>query len=370
MKLLDHLRREARKVCNQTIFTIGRISYTRSLDRVYILHYNKADHRVDHNPSPDEGGTLPLSDEDQTPSPPPMIIVPSKQIEDGYGGRELTMNGQIDESPSIMRHDTGRNVSDRQGPANPQRIVFKTRVDQIPSLSPAAPPGLSHPVLHTGNPNGASQRRPRPETSHQKAVNINRKMRIDHILHQHITVEHNIARRRKREESSSFGFTAMKRIRDLPDDYDTEDERAEHTWGPGGLLPNLEETEDFGAEAVGQKKSIDRAIRRLAREEVGGSLGGLVKGYRRRKRKVREYFDDEGTIRRMSTKRYKHHDNHSSQMGQSRDGERHEEALDDLDLDLLGESRDDDQMTDEDSGMEGSEGEGDDISEEDVMIED
>ena len=280
------------------------------------------------------------------------------------------MNGCIDDPPSIIRHDTGRSVGDRQEPSNPQRVVFKTRVDQISNLSSAAPPGLSHPVLHTGNSNGASQRRPRPETSHQKAVNINRKMRIDHILHQQITTEHNIVRRRKREESSSFGFTAMKRIKDLPDDYDTEDERAERTWGPGGLLPNPDEMEDFGAEAVSQKKSIDRAIRRLARDEVGGPVGGLIKGYRRRKRKAKGYAEDEENAERMSRKRLKHNDNRGSRMDRSRDGERHEEGLDDLDLDLLGESRDDEQMTDEDSGLEDSEGEGEDISEEDAMIED
>ncbi len=299
-----------------------------------------------------------------------MVVVPSKPMEDGYEGKEVTMNGKIDESSPIIRHDTGRHVGDRHESSNPQRIIFKTRMDHIPNLSPAAPPGLSHPVLHTGNPNNASQRRPRPETSHQKAVNMNRKMRIDHILHQQISVEHSIARRRKRAESSSFGFTAMKRIKDLPDDYDTEDERAERTWGPGGLLPNPDETEDFGAEALSQKKSIDRAIRRLARDEVGGTLGGLVQGYRRRKRKAKGYGEDEETAERMSRKRLKHSDNQGTRVDRSRDGERHEEGLDDLDLDLLGESRDDDQMTDDDSGLEDSEGEGEDLSEEDAMIED
>ena len=291
-------------------------------------------------------------------------------MEDSYGGRELMINGQSDSTPSIIRHDVGRNVDHKQEPVNLQRIIFKTRGDHMPILSPAAPPGLSHPILHTGNANNASQRRPRPETSHQKAVNINRKMRIDHILHKQITMEHNIVRRRKRGETSSFGFTAMKRIRDLPDDYDTEDERSERTWGPGGLLPNPDESEDFGEEAVSQKKAIDRAIRRLARDEVGGPLEGLIKGYRRRKMRTKDYAEDEETAERMSRKRLKHIDHQGKRMERSRDGERHEEGLDDLDLDLLGESRDDDQMTDEDSGMEDSEGEGEDMSEEDAMIED
>ncbi len=333
-------------------------------------YINKANQRIGQNSMTDESGPLALSDTDRTPSPPPTIVMPLKPIEDSYVGREVTINGKIGDSPSTIRHDTGRHISDRHESANPQRIVFKTRTDHIPYLSPAAPPGLSHPVLHTGNPNSANQRRPRPETSHQKAVNMNRKMRIDHILHQQITMEHSIARRRKREESSSFGFTAMKRIKDLPDDYDTEDERAERNWGPGGLLPNPDEAEDFGSEASSQKKSIDRAIRRLARDEVGGSLGGLVKGYRRRKRKAKGYAEDEDSAERLSRKRVKHNDNQGTRNDRSRDGERHEEGLDDLDLDLLGESRDDDQMTDDDSGMEDSDGEGEDMSEEDVMMED
>ena len=290
-------------------------------------------------------------------------------MEAGHGGREMMMNGQADVTP-VSHHEVTGNADHRQEPVNPQRIIFKTRVDHMPHLSPAAPPGLSHPVLHTGNPNSASQRRPRPETSHQKAVNTNRKMRVDHILHQQITAEHNIVRRRKRGETSSFGFTAMKRIRDLPDDYDTDDERSERTWGPGGLLPNPDEPEDFGEEAVSQKKSIDRAVRRLARDEVGGALGGLVKGYRRRKKRAKNYAEDDEAAERISRKRLKQHDHQGKRMEQSRDGERPEEGLDDLDLDLLGESRDDDQMTDEDSGAEDSEGEGEDISDEDATMED
>ena len=334
-----------------------------------VLVCSKANLRIGQVSTIDEGA-LALSDEDRTPSPPPATISSSKPIEDNYRVRKIIMNGQMDDKPSIIFHDLGRNVDHRQEPVNPQRIIFKTRVDNMPNLSPAAPPGLSHPVLHTGNPNSASQRRPRPETSHQKAVNINRKMRIDHILHKQITMEHNVVRRRKRGETSSFGFTAMKRIKDLPDDYDTEDERSERTWGPGGLLPNPEESEDFGEEAVSQKKSIDRAIRRLARDEVGGPLGRLIKGYRRRRKRAKNYAEDEETAERMSRKRLKHDDHQGRMMDRSRDGERHEEGLDDLDLDLLGESRDDDQMTDEDSGMEDSEGEGEDMSEEDAMIED
>lgn len=277
----------------------------------------------------------------------------------------MTMDGQLENISPDVRYNTTRSLHDRQSLVTPQRVILKTRMDQIPDFSPAAPPGSSHPILHAGNSNGVSQRRPRPETSHQKAVNINRKMRIDHILHKQILTEHSIIRKRKRDESSSFGFTAMKRIKDLLDEYDTEDERA---WGPGGLLPNPDEAEDYGAEALRQKKSIDRAVRRLVREETGAPVEGLVKGYRRRKRKLRGYADDEDNPERTSRKRRKYSATRRMQMERSREGERREEGLDDLDLDLLGESRDDDQMTDEDSGMEDSEGE--DLSEDDQTVED
>lgn len=311
----------------------------------------------------------------------------------GLNGRILGASGIPEDTPEDQYW--AAKAAEEKYPKHPtaRSSVFRTRMEHRAEPSTPAPPGISHPILHAGNSNGViSQRRPRPETSHQKAVNINRKMRIEHILHRQMLSHHSAIRKQRREASSSFGFMAMKRIKDLPDGYDTEHEQA---WGPGGLVPNLDELEDFGEEALRQKKSIDRAVRRLIREETGGSLDGLVKGYKKRKRKDLDGEDGDGDGvggsggkgrgPRGGVRRGRERDRPTRKRGKSindaanqndaankwerSEGERREEGLDDLDLDLLGESRDDDHddEMDEDSGMEiDSEGNGDDDTEEEL----
>lgn len=239
---------------------------------------------------------------------------------------------------------------------------------------------------------------------------MNRKMRIEHILHRQMVQEHVAIRREKKMKGSSFGFTAMKRIKDLPDGYDTENESS---WGPGGLVTNHDEPEDFGEEALRQKKVIDRAIRRLLREEAGGALDGLVAGYRKRKRKqgMERYGNQGGDNNRDNNNRashshqgrerdrelrsgqkrgiknqqqqnhgqhrnqhsYNHHNhsyNSSNAPGSGRgrpdrsEGEaQREEGLDDLDLDLLGESRASDHTENDYSGID-NDSEADDLTDE------
>lgn len=187
-------------------------------------------------------------------------------------------------------------------------------------------------------------------------------MRIENIIHKKLVTEQKRVRRKKRLETSTYGFRAMSRIIDLPEDYDTEDEGS---WGPGGLVPNLNEEEDYGGEALRHKKVVDRAIRRLAREGQTGSLTGLGQSLHPRKRKAREYDDSDKREGDRHQKRIKTSAGHGP-AGESRDRDRgsQEEGLDDLDLDLLGESRDEhgEEMDDE-SGIDDSE-EGDDETEE------
>ena len=193
--------------------------------------------------------------------------------------------------------------------------------------------------------NSIGSRRSRPETSHQKAVIINRKMRIDSILFKKLVREQRRVKDRRREEGRTKVFRAMKRIRDLPDSYDSEDD-LDHAWGPGGLLPNFrDEAEDYGEEATRIKKVLDRAVRRLVREENGGLHSGAKRGYLKRKRKR----DDFGTgdERSGSTTRKRSRISgggaFSKGSGLARE-DIQEEGLDDLDLDLLGESREDEQL--------------------------
>ena len=179
----------------------------------------------------------------------------------------------------------------------------------------------------------------------------------------------------------------MRRILDLPEDYDTEDEEA---CGPGGLVPNSHEEEDFGGEALKHKKVVDRAIRRLARDGQPSPLTNLTQTLQVRRRKARGYDDDAiGTVRerrvtttshgRQPNKRGKSIGKASLQppLEESRSRSRgaqesQEDGLDDLDLDLLGESRDENEKGegeegDEESGIDDTEeGEGDDDTEEEV----
>ena len=266
-----------------------------------------------------------------------------------YDGPGVSMSGEL-----------GAPLFSRFPPANrpdPQRLVLKTRMD--PHSSSPVPPGSGHPILYSAASNGMSSRRPRPETSHQKAVNINRKMRIDHILHKQILAEHEDARREKRRVNSSFGMMVMKRVRNLPDMYDTDDD---HSWGPGGLMPSHHEIEDFGEEALAYKKAIDRAMRRLYREENRGALGGMADGYRKRKRKSPGYPHN-GEKDSRSRKRRRE----GSSQGMRADGSRYEEKadddLDDLDRALLGEGGDDEQEEADSDDSEGDEG---DLTEEDA----
>ena len=270
-----------------------------------------------------------------------------------YDGPSIDLNSSLQTGgPSVGRFAPPMHRSE----SNP-RPVLKTRVESFPHSSSPAPPGSGHPILHSSATNGMGSRRQRPETSHQKAVNMNRKMRVDHILHKQVAIKFNEARRKKKEANSSFGLMVMNRVKDLPDMYDTEEEGS---WGPGGLVPNYGEIEDYGEEAVAYRKAIDRAVRRLYREENGGSLGRLANSYRKRKRQSRGYVDDE---EKQSRSKKRRRDDGSHGM----DGIRSEEALDDLDRDLLGEGRDEDDEMDEDSRTDDSEAEDGDMTEDEVM---
>ena len=364
---------------------------------------NAFEERSISSPGP---GALP-SDVDRTRSPSPNPAGAPVQKPAARQARFTAFRNE--NSPSSTRADF-----ERQAPIT--RVILKTRPDNMAESSSPAPPGSAHPVLHPTPINGIHHRRPRPETSHQKAVNINRRMRIDNILHKKLVSEHTRVRRKKRDESSTAAYTAMRRILDLPEDYDTEDEGS---WGPGGLVPNPGiEDEDFGGEALKHKKVVDRAVRRLARNGQPSPLADLTQSLQiRRRNKARDCINDDhdgigtgvtrerrvatttassyrrpptakrgknGTSTNTSTGRgtgkssgsllppIEASGRRSRSLGAAHDSQ--EDGLDDLDLDLLGESRvekadgdGDGEEGDEESGIEDTEeGEGDDDTEEDT----
>lgn len=340
-----------------------------------LLSSNPIWHRVQAYDSADpteDLSVIAISDNDAR-SPSPNSAIQLKPKYEGYDGPSLGMNGNgAIGTPSNARFAPPLGRSD----SNSTRLVLKTR-NNLPASSSPAPPSSGHPIYFSAN----GSRRPRPETSHQKAVNINRKMRIDHILHSKIKEQHRIAREERSRNRSSFGLMVMNRIKDLPDMYDSDD-RHPHSWGPGGLMPDPEELEDFGEEALSYKKAIDRAMRRLYREENPGSLGSLVKGYRTRKRREQGYAEGDetdGHARKRGdresrrerdsgaldtaydrdlavdeeaqgrSRKRRRDDNGHRMLNGSHDGSRREGALDDLDLALLGEGQDDDDEMDDTS---------------------
>lgn len=154
-------------------------------------------------------------------------------------------------------------------PLGSTRLILKaSRADRGGETSPV-PPGAGHAVFSSAAAPHA--RRSRPETSHQRAVNQNRKMRADKILQKKLDGERRYAVRKKRRELPSM-YRTLKRIYYLPVIYDSEDEAGSR--GPGGLVPSLllneDQDEDFGGEAMRWKKIFDRVLRRMDRAEGGG----------------------------------------------------------------------------------------------------
>lgn len=199
-------------------------------------------------------------------------------------------------------------------------------------------------------------------------------MRINHILHKQLMATQRAIRQDKRKFGTSFGMLVMTRTQELPDMYDSDDEGS---LGPAGLIPNPNETEGFGEEAIRHKKVIDRALRRLFREDpAGGVINVSSKADQKRKRKSADLQQIEMELSRPPRRRRKAGGRRLAPARPARaqttrnsgNLEPAEEGLDDLDLDLLGENRDEEQY-DGYSGAEGSELPDGDVTEDEVMDE-
>ncbi len=271
------------------------------------------------------------SDTDRTRSASPMTMPTGIRINN-------LLNE--DDSPTITssRSRTAGSRSARSRAefhGNFQRIILKTRVDQAPDSSSPAPPGIGHPVLHPHNLDGVNQKRPRPQTAHQQAVNENRKARVEHILHSKLREEH-ARQRKKRIYGEGCLVKAARRIGELPDLYDTEDEQS---WGPGGLVPNPGEEEDFGEEALFKQKVLNRALRRTNRWDDGypdvSAIGRKARTYED------GYGDEDDRTRGLAKKRKRSNSPVLDDEGEGEgEGEGMDnEELDDLELELLGEFR-------------------------------
>ena len=308
-----------------------------------------------------------VSDTDRTRSPSPAGVEFRDSLDAGHGSAGGRANGLPAHNLPAFQ-PINRDIAIQGADSIPsQRLILKTRPYRPPGSSPAPPRSSSQPPINNSITNGVGSRRSRPETSHQKAVTMNRKMRIDSILFKKLVREHRHVQERRKGEGRTNVFRAMKRIRDLPDTYDSEDD-VEHSWGPGGLLPNLrDEPEDYGDEAIRVKKVLDRAVRRLVREENEGLPNGTKREYLKRKRKPEDFGTGDEQYGSSTRKRSRINGDHAFSKGRRPTREEvQEEGLDDLDLDLLGESRDDEQMDGEMDGESGGE-DSDDMTEDETM---
>ena len=286
------------------------------------------------------------SDADRTRSPSPFSGETHNPHEITPNGYKPRVNGFPREIFSTAGSDVAESPRGVVDHARSQRLILKTRPYRPPGSSPGPARSTSQQPVHSSTIIASGSRRSRPETSHQRAVNMNRKMRIDHIIHQKLIQEHSDLRRRREGQRRTSVFKAMIRIRDLPDEYASADEKS---WGPGGLLPNKDEDEDYGEEAIQIKKVLDRSVRRLGRHENGRPTGNALTGHRKRKRRREDDPSEEEQAE--STPRDQPQWNGSRYLSNRGDGnyggEFREETLDDLDMDLLGESRDEEQVDDE-----------------------
>lgn len=144
-----------------------------------------------------------------------------------------------------------------------------TRARKMPDMNshPASSPTLTALPKHLlGNGSSAATKRPKTDTAHTKAVAAYRKARMEKVLRRQLHAHQARVRKARVTGDRSLGMMLMNRIRDLDDTYDTEDEKS---WGPGGLVPNSQDLDDFGEEAARHHKSINRLLRRLYRQEEG-----------------------------------------------------------------------------------------------------
>ena len=225
-------------------------------------------------------------------------------------------------------------------------------MDQVPDGSSPAPPGSGHPVLH---PDGNSQRRPRPLTAHQIAVERNRQQRVDYLLDRRLRkIFSHCEKSRLRDGAFWRAWTRHEMMADplLNSDDETRDRNGpfrEH--GPGGLIPLDSEADDYGEEIGAYAAAVRRSGRRLERwHGLGKGKGGVMgptKAVNGAKKKsaahAEECEEGESRLRESSLGL----EEGEGEEGEREDGE-NEGELDDMDRELLGEMDGDEEAEDGD----------------------
>lgn len=178
--------------------------------------------------------------------------------------------------PRAKRTKRGSSTTNRTSAGQPQqRIVLKTKMDQTPDTASPAPPGAAHAIFNqfdAGSPGanlGSGNRKNRPLTQHQLALEQNRKQRVDYALAQHRSESMKISQS-KRQSEAPF-VRAERLLRGLPDGYDSDDE---NSWGKGGICPNPETEDDYGETASFFLSTLRKTARRLQRWDWDATAAG------------------------------------------------------------------------------------------------
>lgn len=278
----------------------------------------------------EDSGVQALSDTDRTRSMSPASHSFQGPAATAYEGSDLAIptaqNGAQAPSGGLAPYKPPERFRQK----GPHRLMLKTIQYDSSRSPPPTPPGQGHTIFQGVTRVPASKGRSRGETWHQKALLKNRKAKVEAILYEHLSAERARIRqeRKLRKRKGLFGFNVANAIQDLPSDYDSENDAS--PWGPGGILLHPEDYEDFGEEAIRQVKIIVRATRRLAREDNGVPRTGISKVHKKRKRKPDGRTGEVGMFAVEVQQQ--------NILPSSEALDPPEEALDELDLDLLGEN--------------------------------
>jgi Ino eighty subunit 1 len=236
------------------------------------------------------------------PTPQPLVAAPTPTPaptkgpgRGNWGHRRKEKDVQAQTStPTIT--SSGRTVS------RPQHHVSEEPDIAGGSSISSRPHGFYIPL----NGQLVEPKRSRPLTSHQLAVEKYRKERVDFILDRGVRTQHAVAKRKRTKEGSLM--RVWKRVRALPDGWDSEEEGMATTSNLSGAESLSKEAGRNGDAAMqGREGVAARALLMMAglrpvsweERDWGEEAGHLASGMRRVRRRV-ERWETGGTVVRKT----------------------------------------------------------------------
>ncbi|ROT43089.1 INO80 chromatin remodeling complex Ies1 [Sodiomyces alkalinus F11] len=240
-------------------------------DQAYIDNQNKRGSRASRAVAEEGPAVLPR-------------IRPSRQESDMDSTRSTP-------PPKLLVH-SARGSGRRGAPLKYQLLEGST-------LSPAA-------AGQQGAESVGSNRKPRPPTAHQIAVERNRNERVEHTLDRGLRELHRKARRLRKQEGAIY--RALRRVGEMQDPFEDSDMEEDmqrqlaagivqdggkfRTKGLAGLVQLKSEKDDFGEEPAAYAAALRRVVRRLDRwSAYNGTNKGVVAPVKKRKKATVEEQD-------------------------------------------------------------------------------